>query len=143
MVEGGLSPLEVIAAATSGAAQALGLQEEVGVVVPGMVADLAVVEGDPLADIQVLGDRALIWLVVQAGRPVAGRPVEGGQDGWTCDLRPERYAGRLSRAGQGGQPTGTLPRSGSRRGPTPSHRARPTPRSCNAGRLASGGGSAA
>jgi imidazolonepropionase-like amidohydrolase len=81
MVEGGLAPLEAIAAATSGAAQALGLQDEVGVVARGKVADLVVVDGDPLADIQVLTDRASIWLVVQAGRPVAGRAVEGGEGG--------------------------------------------------------------
>jgi imidazolonepropionase-like amidohydrolase len=86
MVEGGLSPLAAIAAATSGAARALGLHEEVGVVEPGKVADLVVVDGDPLADIQVLGDRALLWLVVQAGRPVAGRAVQGGEGG--LDLGP-------------------------------------------------------
>ncbi len=87
MVEGGLPPLAAITAATSGAARALGLQDEVGVVAPGMVADLVVIDGDPLADIRVLTDRASIWLVFQAGRPVAGRAVEGGEGGglarWT------------------------------------------------------------
>jgi imidazolonepropionase-like amidohydrolase len=81
MVEGGLTPFEAIAAATSGAAQALGLDDEVGVVAAGKVADLVVVDGDPLADIQILTDRASIWLVVQAGRPVAGRAVEGVEAG--------------------------------------------------------------
>jgi imidazolonepropionase-like amidohydrolase len=81
MVEGGLPPLAAIAAATGGAAQALGLRDEIGVVAPGRVADLVVVDGDPLADVRVLTDRSSIWLVLQAGRPVAGRAVEGGQGG--------------------------------------------------------------
>ena len=82
MVEGGLPPLEAIAAATSGAAQALGLTD-VGVVAPGRVADLVVVDGDPLADVGVLTGPASIWLVLLAGRPVAGRAVEGkGLAGW-------------------------------------------------------------
>jgi imidazolonepropionase-like amidohydrolase len=76
MVEGGLTPLEAIAAATSAAARALGLHDQVGVVAPGKAADLVVVDGDPLEDIRVLTDRAKIWLVVQAGRPVAGRAVD-------------------------------------------------------------------
>jgi imidazolonepropionase-like amidohydrolase len=81
MVEGGLTPLEAIAAATSGAARALGLHDQVGVVAPGKAADLVVVDGDPLADIRALTDRAKIWLVVQAGRPVAGRAVDGVEPG--------------------------------------------------------------
>ena len=76
MVAGGLTPLEAIAAATSGAAQALGLHEQAGVIAPGKAADLVVVDGDPLADIGILRDRAAIWLVIQAGRPVAGRALE-------------------------------------------------------------------
>jgi len=80
MVEGGLPPLAAIEAATGGGARALGLQDEVGVVAPGKLADLVVVDGDPLADVRVLSDRARIWLVLQGGRPVAGQALEGG--GW-------------------------------------------------------------
>ena len=88
MVEGGLTPLEAIMAATSGAARALGLGDQVGLVAPGKAADLVVVDGDPLADIRVLTDRAAIWLVVQAGRPVAGRAVEAAEGG--LGLGPHR-----------------------------------------------------
>jgi len=80
MVEGGLPPLEAIAAATSGAARALGL-DDVGAVAPGKMADLVVVDGDPLTDIGALTDPASIWLVLLAGRPVAGRAAEAG-GGW-------------------------------------------------------------
>jgi imidazolonepropionase-like amidohydrolase len=72
MVDGGLTPLEGIVAATRGSAQALGLAD-VGTVTAGAVADLLVVDGDPVADIRVLNDSERIWLVVQSGKIVAGR----------------------------------------------------------------------
>jgi imidazolonepropionase-like amidohydrolase len=72
MVDGGLTPLEGIVAATRGSATALGRDEELGTVTEGAVADLLVVDGDPLADIRVLNDPARVWLVVQEGKLVAG-----------------------------------------------------------------------
>ena len=41
-------------------------------IAPGAFADLLVFDGDPLADIRVLRDPARIWMVVHAGRIVAG-----------------------------------------------------------------------
>ena len=73
MVDGGLSPLEGVGAATRGSATALGLASEVGTVTPGAIADLLVVDGDPLADIRMLRDPERIWMVVQAGTVVASR----------------------------------------------------------------------
>ena len=72
MVEGGLTPLEGIAAATRGSARALGLPD-VGTVSVGAVADLLVLDGDPLGDPNLLRDPERIWMVVQAGHVVAGR----------------------------------------------------------------------
>lgn len=65
-------PIDVIRAATTAAAELLGAVGEVGVVQPGAHADLIVVDGDPLDDIEVLAqpDRHL-QLVVQAGTVVA------------------------------------------------------------------------
>jgi imidazolonepropionase-like amidohydrolase len=74
MVEGGLPALEGIAAATQGSARALGLPD-VGTVSAGAVADLLVLDGDPLSDIGVLRDPARIWMVLQAGQVVAGRAL--------------------------------------------------------------------
>jgi imidazolonepropionase-like amidohydrolase len=74
MVDGGLSPLEGVRAATFGSATALGLSSEVGTVTVGAVADLLVVDGDPLADVRMLCDPERIWMVIQGGKVVAGDP---------------------------------------------------------------------
>ncbi len=51
MVEkGGMSPRAALVSATVSAAEALGLQDELGTVEPGKAADLVAVEGDPLTD---------------------------------------------------------------------------------------------
>ena len=75
MVHHGLTPAEVLVAATSTAAQALDLDEHIGTVADGKLADLIIVDGDPLADPWLLSDPARIWLVLQAGVPVAGQAL--------------------------------------------------------------------
>lgn len=72
MAEGGIGVAAAIHAATSGSAQALGLGDELGTIEVGRIADLLVVDGDPLVDPSILLEPARIWLVVQAGRSVAG-----------------------------------------------------------------------
>ena len=74
MVDGGLTAMEGIVAATSGSAAACGLAD-VGAIAPGFAADLLVVEGDPLEDARVLVRGEGVWLVLQAGRPVAGNAL--------------------------------------------------------------------
>ena len=76
MIEFGLAPRDALVAATSGAAYALGLSDELGTVEPGRLADLVVVDGDPLASPELLCDRERIWLVVRVGTPVAGTALE-------------------------------------------------------------------
>jgi imidazolonepropionase-like amidohydrolase len=71
MVEGGLTPMQGLVAAGSGAATALGMPD-VGRISAGAVADLVIVDGDPLADVRLLMRRDRIWLVVQGGQAVAG-----------------------------------------------------------------------
>jgi hypothetical protein len=63
----GLSPLEAIQAATQNSALALGLEGQVGVVAPGMLADVIVVNGDPVRDIRVLQRKQLIEVVIKDG----------------------------------------------------------------------------
>jgi hypothetical protein len=76
MVDGGLTPMEGIVAATSNAAEAIGLAD-VGRVEPGAVADLIVLDGDPLSEPAVLLDTERIRLVVQGARSSRRRPVQG------------------------------------------------------------------
>ncbi len=50
----GIPAWALIQAATTGAAQALRLADSLGVIAPGMAADIIAVEGDPLADVTAL-----------------------------------------------------------------------------------------
>jgi imidazolonepropionase-like amidohydrolase len=64
-----LSPREVLHSATVVGAELLGRAGELGVVAPGALADLLVVDGDPLADPGVFQDQgAHLPVIVQAGR---------------------------------------------------------------------------
>jgi imidazolonepropionase-like amidohydrolase len=76
MIRHGLTPAEALAAATSTAAQALGLAEHIGTVAEGKFADLLIVDGDPLEEPRLLTDASRIWLVLQLGVPVAGQALE-------------------------------------------------------------------
>jgi imidazolonepropionase-like amidohydrolase len=60
-------PIEIIRSATSIAAELLGMSGEIGTVAPGAYADLVVLEGDPLRDIEQLANPENIRTVVQGG----------------------------------------------------------------------------
>jgi imidazolonepropionase-like amidohydrolase len=49
--DGGQPPMEAFVSATSLAAEAIGLEKEIGAIAPGLQADIIAVEGDPLTDI--------------------------------------------------------------------------------------------
>jgi imidazolonepropionase-like amidohydrolase len=76
MVFHGLTPKEALVAATRTAAEALGIDAHVGTVTTGTIADLVVVDGDPLATPELLLDARRVWLVLQRGVPVAGAALE-------------------------------------------------------------------
>lgn len=86
----GLSSMEVIASATSVAAKAIGMEDEIGLVKPGMLADLVYVDGDPLEDVGVLDN---VEAVVLNGDVVVDRQhdeLQGGSalTGNTVDVLP-------------------------------------------------------
>jgi imidazolonepropionase-like amidohydrolase len=88
MIHHGLTPAQALVAATKTAAEALDLGGRIGTVAEGKLADLLIVDGDPLAEPELLGEEDRIWLVLQLGVPVAGRALE--QD--ACAV-PERRDG--------------------------------------------------
>ena len=69
---GGFSPMGAIEAGTGIAARVLGLEKELGTVAEGKVADLVLVEGNPLDNIDVLLNQESIRLVMQRGKIVKG-----------------------------------------------------------------------
>src|SRR6201981_2339702 len=54
VAQAGMTPAQALGTATSNAAELLGKEKELGAVAPGFFADLVAVEGDPLADINVV-----------------------------------------------------------------------------------------
>jgi imidazolonepropionase-like amidohydrolase len=74
MKYGGLSELEAIAAGTYNAGLTLGLEGEIGAIVPGMLADLLIVDGDPSEDITVLQDRSRIEMIILDGELITIDP---------------------------------------------------------------------
>ena len=67
MVKHGMTPATAIVAATTNAAELLGLSKEVGALRPGMAADLIAVPGNPLADVTAL---KTVEFVMKGGRVV-------------------------------------------------------------------------
>ena len=72
MVAYGMNPMEAILASTSAAARLVGIDDQVGTIARGKVADLFLVEGNPLRKIDLLRDKSRIVGVMQAGRFVSG-----------------------------------------------------------------------
>jgi imidazolonepropionase-like amidohydrolase len=67
MVKLGMTPMDAIRSATVVAAELIGWRDRVGAIEPGLFADLIAVEGDPLADVDLLTD---IGVVVKGGEVV-------------------------------------------------------------------------
>jgi imidazolonepropionase-like amidohydrolase len=67
MAQSGMTPMQSIVASTSMAARLLGMGDSLGTVAAGKLADLILVEGDPLADIAVVADPNRVKLVMKDG----------------------------------------------------------------------------
>ncbi len=70
MVAAGFTPMQAIQAGTSNAAKVMRKADQFGFLEVGKLADIVLVDGDPLADIQVLADAAHVQNVFQGGKLV-------------------------------------------------------------------------
>ncbi len=73
MVDAGMKPTDVIVAATSRAAELLGMEQFIGSIKEGMLADLILVDGNPLDDMRVFVEKDNVKLVVKDGVPLVDR----------------------------------------------------------------------
>ena len=71
--EVGIPAIDVIRWATRHGAELMGRGEELGTVTPGKLADLLVVDGDPVDSISVLKDRDNLLAIIKGGRLVKDR----------------------------------------------------------------------
>ena len=68
----GMTPLEIIRAATLNGAELLGLKDKIGALEPGFAADLIAVDGDPLADVTALEH---VRFVMKGGQIIKQEPA--------------------------------------------------------------------
>lgn len=68
LIDAGMSPRDAVASATTIAARALGMENEIGRIAVGYSADIIAVDGDPLSDVRTL--EAVRWVMAR------GRVVE-------------------------------------------------------------------
>ena len=83
---------EAILAGTRNNAVAMGIADQVGSVRAGLAADLLVVDGDPLADIRILGDKRRLAHIFVGGRAVSREPPRprAAIGGWRVGQFAER-----------------------------------------------------
>jgi imidazolonepropionase-like amidohydrolase len=67
LVEGGLTPAQVLVAATKHGAEAINQGAELGTLEPGKLADIIVVDGDPLSDISAMAN---VTVVIRGGEVI-------------------------------------------------------------------------
>jgi len=63
----GMKPIEVLVSATKIAAEAIGLEDRIGLLREGMKADIIVIKGNPIEDIAILQNTENIQLVMKDG----------------------------------------------------------------------------
>jgi imidazolonepropionase-like amidohydrolase len=67
-LDAGLTPMQLIVAATHGGAVVCGLEDQLGTIEPGKLADLLVMDGDPLVDIRAL---ERVTFVIRGGEVIS------------------------------------------------------------------------
>ncbi len=78
MVKAGLTPMQAIQAATANGAKFLGLEDQYGTLEPGKIADLIILNADPLEDIRNTRNIDEVWMngerVNRADLPISTAP---------------------------------------------------------------------
>lgn len=80
LVRAGMTPAQALASATTIPAAMLGHERDLGVIAPGAYADIVAVEGDPLADINVLIQHVR-WVMKGGAVVIDRRSGEAGEAG--------------------------------------------------------------
>lgn len=81
----GLTELEAITIATKNGAWAMRMEDELGVIAPGMLADVLVIDGDPTTDITMINDKSRFRNVISRGATVdiaSPWPTKTNPPGW-------------------------------------------------------------
>lgn len=73
LVELGMTPMEAIVSATRTAANTIGLGDQIGTIKEGKMADIILIDGDPLSNIAVLQEEAKIKMVIKEGKVIITR----------------------------------------------------------------------
>lgn len=73
MVNNGMKPIDAIMSVTRIASEAIGLSDKIGTLEKNKLADLLLVDGDPLKDITILQNKNLIRMVMKDGEKVVVR----------------------------------------------------------------------
>ncbi len=76
MGQAGMKPMDALVAATLNAARALGWESRIGSIEEGKLADLLVLDADPLEDLRRLAEKKLVRAVFVDGRLAARQPVD-------------------------------------------------------------------
>ncbi|HXS42310.1 MAG TPA: amidohydrolase family protein [Stellaceae bacterium] len=63
----GFTPEEALMSATKWGGEIMGMGDELGLIEPGYLADLLLVDGDPVKDISILQDRAKLLMIMKDG----------------------------------------------------------------------------
>ena len=106
MVQAGVTPMQTIVASTKMAAELLGMGDSLGTLEPGKLADLMLIDGNPLEDMSVVADPDRVELVMKAGVAYKA-PTQPRRDAHRARVsiqRAARDAGRSMRSR--GQTTG-------------------------------------
>jgi imidazolonepropionase-like amidohydrolase len=73
MVQCGFTPMQAIVAATRIAAEVCRVDDKVGILRAGKLADLLVVDGNPLDNIAILADSSRLLMVMKDGKPYVNK----------------------------------------------------------------------